>query len=51
MAPYVQDRVPLPSMGTIALLLGLTLLVVAVGSLAPARRAARMSPTDAIQDW
>ncbi|MFC7263804.1 ABC transporter permease [Streptomyces lutosisoli] len=51
LAPYVKGWVPLPSAGTLLLLLGLTVLVVAMGSLAPARRAARMSPTDAMKDW
>jgi putative ABC transport system permease protein len=51
LTPYLDDRVPLPSAGTLLLLLGLTVLVVAAGSLAPARRAARMSPTDAMKDW
>jgi putative ABC transport system permease protein len=51
LARYVKGWVPLPSAGTLLLLLGLTVLVVAMGSLAPARRAARMSPTDAMKDW
>lgn len=49
--PYVKGWVLLPSAATLLLLLGLTVLVVAIGSLAPARRAARMSPTDAMKDW
>ncbi|KUN94492.1 ABC transporter permease [Streptomyces caeruleatus] len=51
LAPYVKGWVLLPSAATLLLLLGLTVLVVAIGSLAPARRAARMSPTDAMKDW
>ncbi|MET9294428.1 ABC transporter permease [Streptomyces sp. NPDC003077] len=51
LAPYVQGWVLLPAPGTLALLLALTVLVVAAGALAPARRAARMSPTDAMKDW
>ncbi|MGI5482259.1 ABC transporter permease [Streptomyces lavendofoliae] len=51
LAPYVKGWVLLPSAGTLLLLLGLTVLVVAMGSLAPARRAASMSPTDAMKDW
>jgi putative ABC transport system permease protein len=51
LAPYVKGWVLLPPAGTLLLLLGLTVLVVAMGSLAPARRAARMSPTDAMKDW
>ncbi|MGW0150181.1 ABC transporter permease [Streptomyces sp. NPDC003333] len=51
LAPYVDGWVPLPSAPTLLLLLGLTVLVVAIGSLAPARRAASMSPTDAMKDW
>ncbi|MGW0760980.1 ABC transporter permease [Streptomyces sp. NPDC002814] len=51
LAPYVKGWVLLPSASTLLLLLGLTVLVVAIGSLAPARRAARMSPTDAMKDW
>ncbi|MGW6910182.1 ABC transporter permease [Streptomyces sp. NPDC054940] len=51
LVPYVKGWVLLPSTGTLLLLLGLTVLVVAIGSLAPARRAARMSPTDAMKDW
>ncbi|MEV0963719.1 ABC transporter permease [Streptomyces sp. NPDC049910] len=51
LAPYVNGRVLLPQASTLLLLLGLTVLVVAMGSLAPARRAAKMSPTDAMKDW
>ncbi|MGW1724767.1 FtsX-like permease family protein [Streptomyces sp. NPDC002306] len=51
LAPYATDRVPLPTAGTVLTLLGLTVLVVTTGALAPARRAARMSPTDAMKDW
>ncbi|WP_435613167.1 ABC transporter permease [Streptomyces sp. bgisy159] len=51
LAPYVEDRLPLPAPGTLLFLLGLTVLVVAIGSLAPARKAARMSPTEAMKDW
>lgn len=51
LAPYVKGWVPLPSAGTLLLLIGLTVLVVAAGSLVPARRAATMSPTDAMKDW
>ncbi|MFH8750596.1 ABC transporter permease [Streptomyces rimosus] len=51
LAPYVEGWVLLPSAGTVLLLFGLTVLVVAAGALAPARRAARMSPTDAMKDW
>ncbi|MEU7054472.1 ABC transporter permease [Streptomyces sp. NPDC046197] len=51
LAPYVQGWVLLPPAGTLLLLLGLTVLVVATGSLVPARRAARLSPTDAMKDW
>ncbi|WP_426569244.1 ABC transporter permease [Streptomyces canus] len=51
LAPYVKGWVLLPSAGTLLLLLVLTVLVVAVGSLAPARKAARKPPTDAMKDW
>ncbi|WP_030659922.1 ABC transporter permease [Streptomyces rimosus] len=51
LAPYIEGRVLLPPAGTLLLLFGLTVLVVAAGALAPARRAARMSPTDAMKDW
>ncbi|MFE2645202.1 hypothetical protein ACFXDO_21920 [Streptomyces nigra] len=40
-----------PSATTLLLLLGLTVPVVAIGSPAPARGAASMSPTDAMKDW
>lgn len=43
LAPYVKGWVLLPSAGTLLLLLGLTVLVVATGSLAPARRAATLT--------
>ncbi|WP_311137434.1 hypothetical protein [Streptomyces sp. I6] len=51
LAPYVNGWLLLPQASTLLLLLGLTVLVVAMGSLAPARRAAKMSPTDAMKDW
>ncbi|MDX3571978.1 ABC transporter permease [Streptomyces sp. ID05-47C] len=51
LAPYVEGWVLLPPPVTLLLLLALTVLVVAAGSLMPARRAARMSPTDAMKDW
>ncbi|MFG2129038.1 ABC transporter permease [Streptomyces sp. NPDC048751] len=51
LAPYVKGWVPLPSAATLVLMLGLTVLVVAAGALLPARRAAAMSPTDAMKDW
>ncbi|MBD0840427.1 MULTISPECIES: ABC transporter permease [unclassified Streptomyces] len=51
LAPYAGDWVPLPSPVTLLLLLALTVLVVTAGALGPARRAARMSPTDAMKDW
>ncbi|MGV9449997.1 ABC transporter permease [Streptomyces sp. NPDC003635] len=51
LAPYVEDRVPLPSFGTFLLLVGLTVSVVMAGALFPARRAATMAPTDAMRDW
>ncbi|WP_330349057.1 ABC transporter permease [Streptomyces sp. NBC_00582] len=51
LAPYTTGRVPLPTAGTLLTLVVLTVLVVAGGALGPARRAARMSPTDAMKDW
>ncbi|WP_406496491.1 ABC transporter permease [Streptomyces sp. NBC_00846] len=51
LAPYLKDRVLLPTAGTTTLLLSLAVVVVAAGALMPARRAARMSPTEAIKDW
>jgi putative ABC transport system permease protein len=51
LAPYARGWVPLPAPGTLLTLLGLTVLVVVAGALGPARRAARMSPADAMKDW
>ncbi|OIJ85490.1 ABC transporter permease [Streptomyces colonosanans] len=50
-APYVHDTVPLPGASTLILLSLATVVVVAAGAVLPARRAARMSPTDAMKDW
>ncbi|MDF3301025.1 FtsX-like permease family protein [Streptomyces tropicalis] len=50
-APYVPDAVPLPPLPAVALLALLTVAVVGAGAVLPARRAARMSPTDAMKDW
>ncbi|NED72947.1 ABC transporter permease, partial [Streptomyces sp. SID9944] len=50
-APYVQDAVPLPGAPTLIALSAATVLVVAAGAVLPARRAARMSPTEAMKDW
>lgn len=49
--PYVEQALPLPSLSVLVPLIAATVLVVAAGSLAPARRAARMSPTQAMKDW
>ncbi|MEU9111962.1 ABC transporter ATP-binding protein/permease [Streptomyces sp. NPDC048483] len=51
LAPYLTERVLMPGAGTTALLLLCTVLVVAAGTVLPARRAARMSPAEAIKDW
>ncbi|MEU0677295.1 FtsX-like permease family protein [Streptomyces sp. NPDC006172] len=51
LAPYAESWVPLPAPGTVLTLLAVTVLVVVTGALGPARRAARMSPTDAMRDW
>ncbi|MEU2285892.1 ABC transporter permease [Streptomyces sp. NPDC013178] len=51
LAPYAGGGVPLPPPGTLLPLVVVTVLVVATGALVPARRAARMSPTDAMKDW
>ncbi|MBK6014933.1 FtsX-like permease family protein [Streptomyces sp. MBT53] len=50
-APYVHDTVPLPSLPTMVSLSVATVVVVAAGAVLPARRAARMSPTEAMKDW
>ncbi|MFD0026046.1 FtsX-like permease family protein [Streptomyces sp. NPDC058382] len=50
-APYVQDAVPLPGAPTLIALSVATVAVVAAGAVFPARRAARMSPTEAMKDW
>ncbi|QNS08291.1 ABC transporter permease [Streptomyces xanthii] len=51
LAPYVSGWLVLPSADALCLVLGLTVLVVATGSVVPARRAARKSPTEAMKDW
>ncbi|MDK1472278.1 ABC transporter permease [Streptomyces sp. 549] len=51
LAPYLGGGLLLPSPATSSLLLAATVLVVAAGSLLPARRAARLAPTDAMKDW
>lgn len=51
LAPYAEGWVPLPAPGVLLTFLALTVLVVAAGALGPARRAARMSPTDAMKEW
>ncbi|MFD0315893.1 FtsX-like permease family protein [Streptomyces flavalbus] len=51
LAPYAVDRVPLPTLGAVVAVLGLTVLVVTAGALGPARRAAAMSPVDAMREW
>ncbi|MER5373989.1 ABC transporter permease [Streptomyces sp. NPDC002553] len=51
LAPYAESWVPLPAPGTVLTLVAVTVLVVVTGALGPARRAARMSPTDAMRDW
>jgi putative ABC transport system permease protein len=50
-APYVDGAVLLPGIGTSLALLGLLVLVVVAGALAPARRAAALPPTEAMKDW
>ncbi|UQA36188.1 MULTISPECIES: FtsX-like permease family protein [unclassified Streptomyces] len=49
--PYVEQALPLPSAGILLPLVAAAVLVVVAGSLGPARRAARMSPTQAMKDW
>ncbi|MCS0635006.1 hypothetical protein NX801_04900 [Streptomyces sp. LP05-1] len=49
--PYVEQALPLPSVSVLVSLAAATVVVVAAGALAPARRAARMSPTQAMKDW
>ncbi|WP_328318374.1 ABC transporter permease [Streptomyces sp. NBC_00388] len=50
-APYIHGAAPLPGVGTALLLLAALVLVVVAGALVPARRAAALSPTDAMKDW
>ncbi|MFG2848197.1 FtsX-like permease family protein [Kitasatospora sp. NPDC048296] len=51
LAPYLPSGLPLPSAGVLAGLLLLTVCVALLGAWAPARRAARMAPSDAIKEW
>lgn len=48
---YVTALVPLPTTGNLLMLLGATVVVVVAGAVLPARRAAKLSPTEAMKDW
>lgn len=50
-AAYVGPVVALPGTGAALALIAALLLVVVAGALLPARRAAALSPTDAMKDW
>jgi putative ABC transport system permease protein len=49
--PYLPSGVLLPPGGVVALLCCVTVGVVALGALLPARRASRMPPADAMREW
>jgi hypothetical protein len=51
LAPYMASRLPLPAGNVLALLLLITLAVTVLGAWLPARRAARLAPSDAIKEW
>ncbi|WP_326803131.1 ABC transporter permease [Streptomyces sp. NBC_01788] len=51
LAPYLPAGIPLPDPGVLAGILLLTLAVTVIGAWVPARRAAQLSPSDAIKEW
>lgn len=51
LAPYMAARLPLPAGNVMALLMLITLAVTVLGAWLPARRAARLAPSDAIKEW
>lgn len=51
LAPYLTDSLPLPDPARLLGVLLLTLAVTVLGAWVPARRAAQLSPSDAIKEW
>jgi putative ABC transport system permease protein len=51
LGPYLSERLPLPSAGSLATLFAVAIAVTVLGAWLPALRAARMAPSDAMKEW
>jgi putative ABC transport system permease protein len=51
LAPYLATRFPLPAADVLGAVLIITVVVTVLGAWIPARRAARLAPSDAMKEW